>query len=653
MVSCHHKEDTLLIKEIDSLIEEAKISELSNIEKMKSLSDSIKILSEKNNYNNGLAYYHFFEAKYQRSQMEITEALNHLLISKRLFRKSNDKIGEGLTVNEILMNVKFTEEKEFPQLPDYKEDTSNIIKLIKIEYQAHIPLDLSNRDNLDSLSIFVTLIDNISKIRPGNEYEKMKENHLLAKINYAIGRIYRKADSTDLALTYFKKSAYYDTLLHSRQPWSMFTVATVYIDKFKKDTTNTQLLDSIQKYNYLSLYVLNKYVHFKEDSTYSVNSDTMYNIFKRIINEGFYYRQLASIGKNILEYEILTQKKDKNILKYNSQSDSLFQTVTAVSSNYYMLQGKKEKQKSTNFKIFVILLVIIVLISVFVIYIYIIKNSKIKKLSEKLRFANEQLSKEKNNLNKINIELEREKNKYKNAFEELEIEKMTVQEINENLSLGNIVAESISHTVGHLSNLTIFNGSLNLENEKILLDSIKDLRVRLPYVVAANKFYKAYKKIKKDIEDNSYLIGEILEFDALIENTNLNIDFIKDINDFSPFKSRPILEQIIYNIVHNSIKQFEIDTIHEKLNTIGIKPFIKIRTYNDNLYNIIEIEDNGGGIDNSFLKGNNTLNIEKIKERKSSGLYLIHKFCEFIDVKYEYYIINNNNNFGTLVKLYI
>jgi len=141
--------------------------------------------------------------------------------------------------------------------------------------------------------------------------------------------------------------------------------------------------------------------------------------------------------------------------------------------------------------------------------------------------------------------------------------------------------------------------------------------------VTIDDFRDFFKPNKKQVTTS---LNAIVESTLLIVKSSIiskNIELILELNskeEFLTFKSE--LTQVLLNILQNA---------QDALTEIKIdNPFIKVKTYKENDQHIVEISDNGGGINSDI--------IEKIfdpyfstKEKKNGtglGLYMSKQIVE-------------------------
>ncbi len=610
------------IPQVDSLVSKALILQTSNIEQMMITADSIKLLSIRNDYHRGKAYYYLFKAIDLRSKMDIISALDYLDSAITIFKKIHDKHGLIQAYNELLMSVRFIKRNRTLIPPKPRLGNSALAKLLSLEYDINAIIYDStvSPDSLKRLLYYVKKI----KYNENNRLERFYYKHNLAKLNYDLARLYEKAKQLDSALKYYKRSIYYDRLLKNRQAWSVFTTADLYLKLFEQDTTRHNYLDSAKKYNRLSLKVLNYYKPLKQNYLDFIDS---------LAKNKIYVYQVAHVAKNYLNYMIWTKSADQYaMIKLNTISDNLFQQMQKLPSEYYakLVEIKTQKNK---FRITILSTVLVFLIIIILLILW-----HERKLNEK----NNQLIQRNQQLNKLTKELEKLTRELKNKNEELEEKTRELsqtneilQEKNKILRLKSIVIESIAHSLSHIEN-TLYK----LAKSEINNSLTQEIILYTPMIINALKFFQ---NIGEQLEDD-YSVFYFSEIIKPIENIiklypEINVN--KNIHDFRIKTNKVMLSQILYNVIHNSIKALKSKKIDNPQITIYTQE------YNSNSY-CVEIQDNALGMDIEIINQLNNLQYER---GKNSGLYLIQEFSKLLNLKYEFSLTEDGTKFKIYFKL--
>lgn len=350
--------------EIDSLIRQAQLLELSAIDRTHALADSILKKSEELDYERGTAYAYLLKAKYLRQQMKINKTINTLVKAENLFKKIGDAEGAALTYNEILMSLRFTNTAKLQniQLPD----TCLLDTLITYEYYTHL---LPFASVLNSPKFIKTKVEEnktaminkltlLQKQLDSGTYNHFIATHTLAKLNYSKG----EGASKDSALKYYQTAAYYDLLLKNRQAWSLFTIAENFL---KRDSVN---LDSSRYYVAQSIELLTGKPIEKTDSLIAVEEllDTLSNT----TDSSLYAYHLIRISYVLTLQAIHEQKKDLT-LGYTNLNNSLTKGIDIKSPLYtYQInnQEKRETEKRVVIAYSIIAMLIISILTFFFVY---------------------------------------------------------------------------------------------------------------------------------------------------------------------------------------------------------------------------------------------------------------------------------------------
>lgn len=179
----------------------------------------------------------------------------------------------------------------------------------------------------------------------------------------------------------------------------------------------------------------------------------------------------------------------------------------------------------------------------------------------------------------------------------------------------------------------------NIEVISKIEQSVKQLKSTLQDLInlVAVKEHEKKKNLPVNIKD---VIDSVLRsLDKPIRDTEAVIELSLEV--YSLKIKKPILESIIYNLISNALKYYHIDR----------KPIIKVRTYRKEDQVLLEVEDNGMGID--LNKYGNKLfglyqRLTKDREGKGLGLYIIKTQVENIGGK-----IDVSSKIGTGTKFLV
>ena len=161
---------------------------------------------------------------------------------------------------------------------------------------------------------------------------------------------------------------------------------------------------------------------------------------------------------------------------------------------------------------------------------------------------------------------------------------------------------SISHQWRQpLNVITICASGIKLQIESKNIEKNKELELLTNIVKNANYLSKTIDDfrdfyIPNNSKNNFFIINSInksIDFINL-ELTNRNIKIRKNFKEFQLNGFENQLEQVIINILNNSIDKFDESEIENKI--------IDIETYQENNYCVLQIRDNAGGINSSIIE---------------------------------------------------
>jgi hypothetical protein len=333
-------------KEIDEKIQKALLRELSAPDEMRTLAEEIQKKSDSLNYTQGIAYAYLLKAKYLKQQKKINQALDTLFIAEKKFQTINDRQGEALVFNEILMNIKFNEKDEKTdkirkaKLPD----TCRLNKLLNysVALNSYFIDNIRGTDIIRKKDTIQYIIKDLSNSNPGkNSYEEMLQNQLLAMLYYTLSANYydKSNSSPDSAIFYYKKSAEYDKILNNKQAWSFFTVADKYLtEKFKPEKKDSAMLDSAFAYLKTAVRIISD----KED----VNKENISGILLEYPEKNELFKfQAAHLHRLLATYFLYTDDNEGAILHFEKYQD-LFPIDETLPHQYYEIHQKYERQKT-------------------------------------------------------------------------------------------------------------------------------------------------------------------------------------------------------------------------------------------------------------------------------------------------------------------
>ncbi|WP_375579716.1 ATP-binding protein [Marivirga tractuosa] len=272
------------------------------------------------------------------------------------------------------------------------------------------------------------------------------------------------------------------------------------------------------------------------------------------------------------------------------------------------------------------------------------KNEELTSQNEILNSAKATIEKQQKLLELRNEELIDEVAKQNENLKQTNLE--LVDQINKLEQFGYIVSHNLRAPTARLMGLgNLIDKTDSEEREKIvslMIQSSKELHEVIDDMGRILLVQKPGSKILEevDLEKSSEKVQKILKHE--IERTETEI--IENWGDEKIIKSLPLyIESILYNLISNAIKY------HQK----NKKPILKIRSYSKSEQIVIEIEDNGMGIDLERY-GQKLFGLYKRfhfhVEGKGLGLYLVKSQIEALGGKIE---VESQIGKGTKFKVYL
>jgi signal transduction histidine kinase len=273
------------------------------------------------------------------------------------------------------------------------------------------------------------------------------------------------------------------------------------------------------------------------------------------------------------------------------------------------------------------------------------KNEELKANQEKIQTANTIIKHQRNELTEHNRQLEKL----------VQEKSQKLIDTNEELIRHNQELQQFSYTVSHnlrspIARLLGLTNILNLQHEKLpeevqhLIHLIRNSSIEFDGVIrdlnkiidVRNEFYRIKEKInfEQELEQAKKSVGEHL-FESIRLNTNFKEEPLI-------YTVRPILNSILYNMLSNAIKYKSPQRTLE----------LTIRTSKQNNYIVLEISDNGIGMDLDSY-GKDVFGLYKRFhahiEGRGLGLYLVKSQIESLGGKIE---IKSKLNVGTSFLIY-
>lgn len=170
--------------------------------------------------------------------------------------------------------------------------------------------------------------------------------------------------------------------------------------------------------------------------------------------------------------------------------------------------------------------------------------------------------------------------------------------------------------------------------------SVKQLQNTLQDLIELVNVKEGESTGDRTVKFETVINSVLRSLDKTIRDTEAKIELDLQLNKIKIKK--PILESIIYNLVSNALKYFQVD----------YKPVIKIRTFTTGNYDVLEVQDNGIGID--LTKYGEKLfglyqRLHQTGEGKGLGLYIIKSQVESLGGKIE---VNSEVGSGTKFSVY-
>jgi signal transduction histidine kinase len=265
------------------------------------------------------------------------------------------------------------------------------------------------------------------------------------------------------------------------------------------------------------------------------------------------------------------------------------------------------------------------------------RSSEIEAQSAEIQAQSDILYSNQNQLIEANHLIEEQRKLLFNKNQSLEselIEKNThLTEANTELIKHNNELRQFSYTVSHnlrgpvaslLGLLDLLNPKQLLDNDQLIVDHIKTSTRKLDQIIKdLNKIidirhdiFKIRQKI--DLEGELEEIVMVMKREFELNNVTLNKDLVGCRQLYS---IKPMVNSIIYNLISNAVKYRSSDR----------QPVIDVMAREDDRYYILEVRDNGLGID---IKQNQESLFRLYKrfhfhtDGKGLGLYLVKLQCE-------------------------